>query len=170
MKLFIVHSGTTDLVHYSTEKLFDYLSLLRPGQVINDAAAQTIASWWHNPDSRLTTVLSTMGQVDVRMDRETFATWDEYIGADPMDRGALDKLCEYIAAKIATAPSGTRPCACRDCFEIAIGIPGAMCGECDYAGCQYEDECSRDDAYGDSEDELCSDDSGDCTCLYCIPG
>lgn len=41
--------------------------------------------------------------------------------------------------------SGYRPCACRDCFEIAIGIPGAMCNECDAAGCEHGEDCSRDD-------------------------
>jgi hypothetical protein len=32
--------------------------------------------------------------------------------------------------------SGYRPCACRDCFEIAIGEPGALCHACVSAGCE----------------------------------
>jgi hypothetical protein len=32
--------------------------------------------------------------------------------------------------------SGYTACACRDCFEIAIGEPGkAFCSECEEAGC-----------------------------------
>lgn len=45
-------------------------------------------------------------------------------------------------------PSGYRPCACRDCFEIAIGAEGAMCHDCQDAGCTGEGECSAPGAYG----------------------
>lgn len=31
--------------------------------------------------------------------------------------------------------SGYRPCACRDCFEIAIGEEGALCHACQEASC-----------------------------------
>lgn len=31
--------------------------------------------------------------------------------------------------------SGYRSCACRDCFEIAIGEAGAVCSACEDAGC-----------------------------------
>jgi hypothetical protein len=46
--------------------------------------------------------------------------------------------------------SGYCDCACRDCFDIAIGTAGkAMCHECKKAGCEANDgECCRDDAYG----------------------
>jgi hypothetical protein len=61
---------------------------------------------------------------------------------------------------IAPAESGYRPCACRDCFEIAIGEPGAYCHECDDAGCPgyqgqpgMSQECQAPGAYG-------GDDSG----------
>lgn len=37
--------------------------------------------------------------------------------------------------------SGYRPCACRDCMEIAIGEPGAFCIECEDAGCEGDGEC-----------------------------
>ena len=39
--------------------------------------------------------------------------------------------------------SGYRPCACRDCFEIAIGDDdeAAMCHECESAGCEPDSEC-----------------------------
>ena len=31
--------------------------------------------------------------------------------------------------------AGYRNCACRDCFEIAIGEAGAFCSDCEEAGC-----------------------------------
>jgi len=33
--------------------------------------------------------------------------------------------------------SGYRDCACRDCFNIAIGECGALCWECYEAGCNH---------------------------------
>lgn len=58
---------------------------------------------------------------------------------------------------------GYLPCACRDCFDTAIGEPGALCAECKDAGCipaewdessgdvkrGTEFDCQRDDAYQD---------------------
>lgn len=54
-----------------------------------------------------------------------------------------------------TLDSGYRNCACRDCFEIAIGEPGALCSECEEAGCEAgtEQECQAPNAYGQGEDE-----------------
>lgn len=152
MELFIVHDGGRR-EHYTSEGLFAHLSALRPGQVINDAAAQTIAAWWHSPDSPLSTVLSTMGKVDRRMNRETFASDAQYAAADPDDRRALDALSAYITAKIAAAPSGYRPCACADCPDLVVGIIGDLCSECEEAGCTFGegDSCQRDDAYGGCE-------------------
>ena len=51
--------------------------------------------------------------------------------------------------------SGYRSCACRDCFEIAIGEEGAVCHECEKAGCELgEHECEAPGAYGmDERDE-----------------
>ena len=48
--------------------------------------------------------------------------------------------------------SGYIPCGCRDCMEIAIGEPGALCWECEEAGCEAgaEGECSAPGAYGDA--------------------
>jgi len=41
-------------------------------------------------------------------------------------------------------------CACRDCFEIAIGEPGeAFCSDCEAAGCPGgKTECCAPGAYG----------------------
>lgn len=44
--------------------------------------------------------------------------------------------------------SGYRPCACRDCMETVIGGPGAMCWECEEAGCEPNKECQAEGAYG----------------------
>lgn len=48
--------------------------------------------------------------------------------------------------------TGYIDCACRDCFEIAIGPVGAMCAECGEAGCDaFYTECRRSDAYDTAE-------------------
>jgi hypothetical protein len=54
--------------------------------------------------------------------------------------------------------AGYRPCACRDCFETAIGGPGSYCHACDRAGCaDYQgrrgmsQECRAEGAYGGDE-------------------
>lgn len=44
--------------------------------------------------------------------------------------------------------TGYVPCACRDCFEIAIGAAGAMCHHCEDAGCPGDRECQASGAYG----------------------
>jgi len=47
-------------------------------------------------------------------------------------------------------------CACRDCFEIAIGIAGeALCSDCEDSGCEarVEQECQADGAYGQGDEE-----------------
>lgn len=53
-----------------------------------------------------------------------------------------------------TPAPGYVPCACRDCFETAIGTPGALCHECDDAGCAPERECQAADAYGGESEAL----------------
>jgi hypothetical protein len=167
MELFIVHDGGRR-EHYMSESLIQRLREMPKGAIINDPAAQTIASWWHSPGEPLSTVLSTSGRVDARMTRETFASEAEYQRADADDKAALDALAAYLAHHIGNAPSGYRPCACRDCFDTAIGIVGAMCLECQEHGCDYQSDCERPDAYG-AEEAPCED-SDDCTCIYCIPG
>lgn len=47
--------------------------------------------------------------------------------------------------------SGYHNCECRDCFEIAIG-QGAMCSNCEEAGCVPDSECQHLDAYGGCDD------------------
>lgn len=54
--------------------------------------------------------------------------------------------------------SGYHACACRDCFDIAIGLDSdgtpSMCHDCEAAGCEKDEgECQRDDAYGAEDGE-----------------
>jgi len=50
--------------------------------------------------------------------------------------------------------AGYCDCACRDCFDIAIGEAGvAMCHACEDEGCTLDAECQREDAYESSEQE-----------------
>lgn len=151
MELFIVHESGSKLNHYADDALFDYLATLRPGQVINDSAAVTIAAWWHEIHEPLSTLLSTCGKVDRRMTRQTFASDAQYADASEDDRRALDALTAYIANKIAFAPASYRMCSCRDCFNLTVGIVGELCAECTDAGCTFGegDECQRDDVYDD---------------------
>jgi len=69
------------------------------GEVISDACAQTIASWWHSPGSPNSTALSTMGVVTADMELSDFANQYEYTHADNRDRDALDALKKYIQTK-----------------------------------------------------------------------
>src|ERR1700742_4248407 len=55
--------------------------------------------------------------------------------------------------------SGYVPCACRDCFETAIGELGqALCHDCEEHGCEAgaEAECCSHHAYGGDEAEACA--------------
>jgi hypothetical protein len=45
--------------------------------------------------------------------------------------------------------SGYCDCACRDCFQLTIGVKGVeMCDGCETAGCDTKSECNRPGAYG----------------------
>ena len=155
MELFIVHDATRQ-PHLSLLGVLDEVADVHSAGkgIVSDACAQTIASWWHSPDSPLSTVLSTMGQVDRRMTLETFASEAEYASSDVPSRDALDALKAYIEHHIAAAPASYQPCACRDCFDLTVGIVGEMCPHCEDAGCEYDEECSRDDAYGEGVDMI----------------
>lgn len=61
---------------------------------------------------------------------------------------------------------GYTDCACRDCFEIAIGEPGtALCNACEEAGCEAnEGECQAPHAYCCSDSEY--SEAGD-LCTVC---
>lgn len=51
-----------------------------------------------------------------------------------------------------TKSTGYTPCACRDCFETAIGLAGvALCHDCETAGCDGG-ECQSPTAYGQGDE------------------
>lgn len=54
------------------------------------------------------------------------------------------------------AESGYSSCKCPDCFEIAISDDISnpdFCPDCEEAGCDGEDECQCEHAYGGFEAE-----------------
>lgn len=60
--------------------------------------------------------------------------------------------------------AGYQPCGCRDCFEIAVGEPGAMCSDCQgRCGPEFSTsaECQGPHAYGGV------DGTGHCGSLAC---
>ncbi len=70
--------------------------------------------------------------------------------------------CERLATMSAAAQQASREaayrsCACRDCFELTIGLPGEYCSECVEAGCpdSQGQECKAPEAY--SAGEQCSE-------------
>lgn len=156
-------------------------------KIISDAAAQTIAAWWHSPTQPLTTGLSTKGDVDRHLTLDMFfdestdatTTGPTWVGSAP--QRCLSALGEYLTYHQTNAPSAVRPCACHTCFDTVVGIAGELCSECEDAGCdaQFAYECDRPTA--DESDECpagCTCDhcvpQGDCpefcTCIMCIPG
>ncbi len=48
--------------------------------------------------------------------------------------------------------SGYRDCACRDCFNVAVGVSGAVCSDCEDAQCDVDGECQAPGAYGGEEE------------------
>lgn len=55
---------------------------------------------------------------------------------------------QYPKRNAKTYTNGYQPCACRDCFELAVGKPGTMCHHCEEAGCEAgERECRAECAY-----------------------
>ncbi|KIA61253.1 hypothetical protein [Nocardia vulneris] len=60
----------------------------------------------------------------------------------------------------ATSGSGYRACACRDCFEIAIGTGPTLCWSCNEAGCSIDGQWAcHNEEYGDDIDNDVDDTS-----------
>ena len=79
--------------------------------------------------------------------------------AELIDRGYADDLTVRRQTQADTM-GGYRPCACRDCMEIAIGGPGSYCHACAKAGCddyqgmrRMSQECQAPSAYGGDDDD-----------------
>lgn len=120
-------------------------------RVISDQCAQTIASWWHSPQSPYSTRLSTGGHVERYVDISDFLAPDlwERTCETVSDVDALRRLRDYLRHHQVTAPSGARPCACDDCPDIVYGAAGELCETCDESGCDAEFTalCEREDTY-----------------------
>lgn len=116
--------------HYSSEELHAMLGH-QEWNPITSGMAQTIAAWWHSPDSPNSTRLSTMGQVTSDMSIGDF----EDPGAYPVDsreHRELEALEHYIRyyQTFPTTPAGYVFCACEECFEEIVGRQGDYCQEC----------------------------------------
>lgn len=168
----VAHVGTEDALRIAA-------SFEGRGVVIPDGVAQTIASWWHSPQSPYSTRLSTGGHVDRYLTMDDIASDAERENAPEADQTALDALARYITHHQDNAPSGVRPCACHDCFDDVVGKVGELCHECTEHGCdaQFTYSCDRPNAYAEQSCDGgagcvcegchgCEDDS----CLFCVPG
>lgn len=86
--------------HLSHDEVeFEVWEFHRFGDVISDACAQTIASWWHSPASPNSTMLSTMGKVTDDMCISDFAGQHEFDMADRASQQELLALKAYIATR-----------------------------------------------------------------------
>lgn len=91
--------------HLSQDEVeFEVWEFFRFGEMISDACAQTIASWWHSPGSPNSTMLSTMGAVTDDMDICNFASQKEYGLTDKWGQECLDALKAYIADRQKVRP------------------------------------------------------------------
>lgn len=59
-------------------------------------------------------------------------------------RKAMSELPEGSFTGKVLRAAGYTDCACPQCFELAIGAPGAMCWECEAAGCDGKGDCCVD--------------------------
>lgn len=139
-------------------------------RIISDRCAQTIASWWHSPQSPYSTRLSTGGHVDRYATIDDFLSPEQWDGEEPGDVLALRRLRDYLRHWQAQAPAILRSCACYDCLDLVMGKVGELCEACENEGCdaQFTYSCERGEMW--QEDDPSADCPDDCTCLYCIPG
>lgn len=104
--------------HLSTNEMIAAFSEMEEGEIISDAMAQTIASWWHSPRRMSTAALSTAGIVTSDADIDEFADPEEYDNCDDQDKQYLDALRDYIADKKSDYLT-RNPFLCPVCFELA---------------------------------------------------
>jgi hypothetical protein len=91
----IIYENRQD--HLTSREMGDEMfRVMMEGAILSDAAAQTIASWWHSPKSPESTLLSTMGAVSDTMHISHFAGQHEYDMADERSKIELWALKEYI--------------------------------------------------------------------------
>ena len=70
-----------------------------------------------------------------------------------MPRGGITGLDSAVSLYMEKT-SGYMDCSCRDCFNGPImGVAGDMCDPCKKAGCDPDEECQAEGAYGTAERE-----------------
>lgn len=132
--------------------------------IIPDHVAQTIAAWWADSSNAYTTMLATSGKVDRYTTLSDFGTPEQVEDKeDKFSARCLRALGAYIDSKINGAESGSRPCACGDCPNIAVGIPGELCSECAEWGCDATEQCQACEVPSRYCDGCGA--SGDCDCV-----
>lgn len=92
-----------------------------------------------------------MESTDVQLHRigfRTGAAWNGWESLTDNGREIYNLLCE----RWNLGDSGCKDCACRDCFEIAIGRGRPLCHACVDAGCDPTRECQAPGAYGGDPD------------------
>jgi hypothetical protein len=90
--------------------------------------------------------------IDVQVTRLGFKPGAAFRGWESLTengRAIYDVLCERWHLD----DGGYKDCACRDCFEIAIGYGRPLCHECVDAGCDPTRECQAPGAYGEDDGE-----------------
>lgn len=113
--------------HMCSTELVEEFSELGEYDIISDAAAQTIASWWHSPRRTWTAALSTAGIVSSETDIDDFADPEEYDNCEGWDKKFLDGLRVYIQHKKSEFLTNN-PRLCPMCFEL----PRKNLGTLDY--------------------------------------
>lgn len=136
-KFWPVHSAPVN--HLNTAEAMLEVDRATAGRsVISDRCAQTIASWWHSPQSPYSTRLSTGGYVERYAAIGDFCPREEWAQYDQGERDALECLARYLEHYQSTAESGVRPCACDDCPDLVCGRTGELCASCADEGCDAE--------------------------------
>lgn len=107
----VIYDGETRK-HLTTDEV---LWEVNTSDVISDAAAQTIASWWHSPARPESTALSTSGKVLATTDIYDFASQKEFANADDFNKMCLRMLNEYIKDRKRGYLS-MHPNKCPECF------------------------------------------------------
>jgi hypothetical protein len=98
----------------------------------------------------------------VQLDRIKFkvgAAWNGYSSLGLNAREIYHELEE----RWMLGDGGYKPCACRDCFELAIGYGRPLCNECEEAGCTV---CTCDDPERPRNDQCAAHEQGshECQC------
>lgn len=154
LQTFVVYEIPQPQKLYTSEELFRAMGLTRPGQIITDRCAQTIASWWLDGRNTYTMMLATGGKLDRYATLADFGDPEQWETAD--NKAALLALGRWIDARKAGAESGSRPCACTTCMDTVVGIIGDVCHACTEWGCdptEDNNECNviPDDASTEEE-------------------